>query len=210
MKRRFEPKPNNFFVLGPDRKETNSVVLAADTTRLSKERRVGAVSLNSKIVDDIMDYDWPTERPVPCAVLAGSKWTDYINNSFGLLFCLDSFLDVLQKTTKKSWQITPVSLLFSNGVKPPPTPVSWLRLPVGCGKLHPIGAFTPFEQTRNLKWEDHPCGVSFDLNTWNGEHLFRPHLPRGFYFITQKLADAFRATSLTGLNITPIEQYGSA
>lgn len=200
-------KIDDFYVLGINFAETTAIALEPDMSRLPKERRPNAASLNPKVVDEIMDYEWPLVKPVPCRILEGKKWTDYVNNTFGLLFCLKGLLDVLNETTKTTWQTTPIQLLLSKGVRMPPTPVSWLRLPVGCGELHATGAFIPFEEKYRLKYEDRPFGVSFDVNTWNGEDLFRPPKP-SLFFVTPKLATALRKAPLTGLVLTPFAEYG--
>lgn len=157
-----------------------------------------------------MDYKWPTKKSVPCSIMQGKTWTDFVNNTFGLLLCLDTILDVIQSSSKQKLEITPIQIKKRVGVRNPPTPIWWLRVPIGCGDLHDTGAFIPFEEKKRLGYQNLPYGVSFDLHTWNGEDLFRPSIPRGFFFVTSKLAAALREAKLSGVSLTPAAEYGKA
>lgn len=191
----------DFFVIQADYSNSSDVVINADMSHLPKTRRPNSVSLNPKIVDDIIEYKWPIRRSLPCKRMSGKIWHDFVKNTFGLMICNDSAIDVLKKIEIKNLKITPVRLEEERLGKISVKELHWVRIPVGCGEMHKTGYFTPLDIYRSIPRSER-IGVSFDLDSWSGVELFRPPRVSGFFFVTTRVAEAIKSAKLTGICIT--------
>lgn len=191
---------SDFFLVEPDYSLRNALVLEVDMANFPKERHPNAVSLNPKIISDMMNYEWPIQSAIPCNVLEGRAWTDYVQNTLQVFICQASVLKILNDLKVDSFSTTPI-LFYSNSKSkrcdPPPTPLAWLRMPVGCGPMHQTGYLSfPRDGLR---------GVKFDLESWTGAEIFRP--PTGsLFFISRRIAMAFQAAKLTGMRIVAADE----
>lgn len=177
---------DDFFLVEPDYSLRDALVLDAIKSKLPR---------GQQSVFDIMDYEWPTDSPIPCNVLEGRVWTDYIQSTLGVFVCQATVLTILKDLGVDPFSTTPI--MFHPDSKgrrcgPPPTPLAWLRMPVGCGPMHQTGYLSfPRDGLR---------GVRFDLGSWTGAEFFRP--PTGsLFFVSRRIAEAFQAAKLTGMRV---------
>ncbi len=179
---------DDFFVVGPDYSVRNALVLDS----IKSELPYGFQS-----VFQIMEYKWSDNAPIACSVLEGCAWTDYVQSTLGVFVCQTTVLLILKDLKINSFSTTPIAVYLDSKSRkcgPPPTPLNWLRMPIGCGPLHQTGYLSfPKDGLR---------GVRFDLDTWTGLELFRS--PKtDIIFVTRRIAMAFKEAGLTGMRITP-------
>jgi hypothetical protein len=155
----------------------------------------------------IMDGQYTSRARLQMKVMQGRKKADMMGHDGGMLIVSERFLAQLKKLKCTGLRSHPVTISDRRDEAVLDRDSVWLRLKRGIGRFEDRGFFDP-ASVGTIRSPASPYGLYFDLKSWTGLDLFLPARVRSMMLTTRRVGDAILAAGLTGVEVTPVTEYG--